>query len=446
MTRPALHRPSARQLDREIFLLAAPTFATLVSEPALLLADSSIVGHLGTAPLAGLGIATNLLGILTGLSIFLAYGTTGTVARRLGAGDRRSALAGGVDGMMLAVLLGAVLCGIMQLLLPTVVGWYHSSAAVSHAAETYLRLALCGLPSLLLIMASTGVLRGLQDTRTPFVVAVSMNVVNIGFNIGLVYGLGLGIAGAATGTLIAQTSSAVFLSAVVVRGARKEHTLIRFHPRGVLAAARSGFWLVVRTATLQASITVTTAVAAGIGAVSLATHQVTNSLWTFLTFALDAVAIAAQAVIGRYLGAGDIPMVRRLTRRMIGWGVVSGVVFGVVVAAARPLYDGLFSSDPAVQSLLGWVLLVVAGITPIGGIVFVLDGVLIGAGDGRYLALAGLIAMAAYVPLALVVHFFGAGLVWLWVAYGGFILARMITLVARARGTAWMRTGADTPG
>lgn len=446
MTRPALHRPSARQLDREIFLLAAPTFATLVSEPALLLADSSIVGHLGTTPLAGLGIATNLLGIVTGLSIFLAYGTTGTVARRLGAGDRRSALAGGVDGMMLAVLLGALLCTVMQLLLPTVVGWYHSSAAVSDAAQTYLRVALCGLPSLLLIMASTGVLRGLQDTRTPFVVAISMNVINIGLNVGLVYGAGLGVAGAATGTVTAQTASAVFLSAVVIRGARREHTPIRFHLRGVLTAARSGFWLVVRTATLQASITVTTAVAAGIGAVSLATHQVTNSLWTFLTFALDAVAIAAQAVIGRYLGAGDIAMVRRLTRRMIGWGVVAGMVFGGVVAAARPLYDGLFSSDPAVQALLAWVLLVVACITPIGGIVFVLDGVLIGAGDGRYLALAGLISMAAYVPLALLVHSLGAGLVWLWVAYGGFILARMITLVVRARGTAWMRTGADTVG
>jgi putative MATE family efflux protein len=444
MFRSASYRSSARLLDREIFLLAAPTFATLVSEPALMLADSAIVGHLGTTQLAGLGIAVNLIGILTGLSIFLAYATTGTVARRLGAGDRRAALAGGIDGMMLAALLGAALCVVMQLALPLVIGWYHPGRAVFDAAETYLRVFLFALPSLLVVLASTGVLRGLQDTRTPLVVAVSANVINIGLNVGLVYGRGLGITGAATGTLTAQTASAVFLSWMVVRGARRAGTRIRFHPRGVLAAARSGFWLVVRTATLQAAITVTTAVAAGIGAVGLATHQVTNSLWTFLTFALDAIAIAAQAVIGRYLGAGDSAMVRRLTRRMIGWGVLAGVVFGVIVAAARPLYDQLFSSDPAVQSLLAWVLLVVAAITPIGGIVFVLDGVLIGAGDFRYLALAGVIAMAAYIPLALVVHGFGAGLVWLWAAYGCFILFRMITLVARARGTAWMRTGADT--
>jgi Na+-driven multidrug efflux pump len=209
----------------------------------------------------------------------------------------------------------------------------------------------------------------------------------------------------------------------------------------VLAAARSGVWLVLRTATLQLGITITTAVAAGLGAVGLATHQVTNSLWTFLTFALDAIAIAAQAVIGRYLGAGDRPMVRRLTNRMIGWGLASGVAFGVVMAAARPLYDQLFSPDPAVQSLLSQVLLVVAAIAPFAGVVFVLDGVLIGAGDGRYLALAGVIAVSCYVPLALTVRGLDVGLVWLWVAYGGYILARLATLVLRARGTGWMRTG-----
>jgi putative MATE family efflux protein len=433
--------PSNRSVDREILALAIPAFATLVSEPALLLADSAIIGHLGTSQLAALGIAGNLLGILTGLSIFLAYGTTGTVARRLGAGDREGALSGGIDGMALAVLLGIVLCLLLQLLLPTVIGWYGTDPRVAADAERYLRVAACGLPSVLLVLASTGVLRGLQDTRTPLVVAISCNVINIGLNALLVYGVGLGIAGSATGSLIAQTSSGVFLAVVVIRSALRNHAVIAFRPYGILHAARSGFWLMLRTATLQISITVTTAVAAGMGAVALAAHQVANSLWSFLAFALDALAIAAQAVIGRYLGAGNVIMVRRLTMRIIGWGVGAGIVFGVIVAVARPLYDQLFSPDPSVQSLLAQVLLVVACCTPIAGVVFVLDGVLIGAGDGRYLALAGLIAMACYVPLALVVHFTGAGLIWLWIAYSIFILARMVTLVVRARGTRWMRTG-----
>ncbi|MBO0811734.1 MAG: MATE family efflux transporter [Microlunatus sp.] len=434
-------RPRNRTLDREIFALAVPAFAALVSEPALLLADSAIIGHLGTTQLAGLGIAGNLLGILTGLSIFLAYGTTGTVARRLGAGDLRAALSGGIDGMVLAILLGAVLAGVLQVVLPSVIGWYGAAPAVSAAALSYLRVAACGLPSVLLILAATGVLRGLQDTRTPLIIAITANLLNILLNVTFVYGLHFGIAGSATGSLLAQTASAAILATVVVRGARRNDVPIRFHPRGVLSAARSGVWLVLRTATLQFGITVTTVVAAGLGAVGLATHQVTNSLWTFLTFALDAIAIAAQAVIGRYLGAGDVIMVRRLTDRMIGWGLVCGIAFGLLMAGTRPLYDQLFSPDPAVQVLLSQVLLVVALIAPVAGVVFVLDGVLIGAGDGRYLALAGLIAVTAYLPLALLVRGLDAGLIWLWAAYGGYIVARLVTLVVRARGGGWMRTG-----
>lgn len=433
--------PSKRALDKEIFALAIPAFATLVSEPLLLLADSAIIGHLGTTQLAGLGIAANVIGVLAGLSIFLAYGTTGTVARRLGAGDRAAALAGGIDGLILAAGLGAILCVLLQILMPTVIGWYGVSEEVGTAARTYLRIAACGLPSVLLIMASTGVLRGLQDTKTPLYVAIATNLANIGLNLALVYGLGLGIAGSALGTLIAQTTAAVFLAVIVVRGARREHTKIGFHPQGILAAARSGVWLVLRTATLQAAITTTTLVAAASGAVALAAHQVINSLWVFLAFALDAIAIAAQAIIGRYLGAGQVDLGRALTRRMVGWGIVCGVGFGILVALARPLYVGFFSPDPQVQAAVSQVLLIVAVIMPVAGIVYVLDGVLIGAGDGRYLALAGLLALFAYLPFALIVNGLQAGLFWLWIAFAGFTTARMITLVLRARTDRWLRPG-----
>lgn len=434
--------PSARALDREIFALAIPAFATLVSEPLLLAADSAIVGHLGTSQLAGLGVAANILGILAGLSIFLAYGTTGTVARRLGAGDRAAALAGGVDGMILGVGLGVVLCLALQLMLPTVIGWYGVEPVVADAATRYLRIAACGLPSVLLLLASTGVLRGLQDTRTPLYVAVITNLVNILLNLGLVYGLHLGIAGSALGTLVAQTAAAGYLAAIIIRGARREHAEIQLRLGGVLAAARSGVWLVARTATLHAAITLTTLVAAAGGVVVLAAHQVVSSLWMLLVFALDAIAIAGQAIIGRQLGAGEVAQARSITRRMVGWGVVSGVVFGGLVLVTEPLYIGVFSPDAAVQQLVGRVLVVVAVVTPIAGVVFVLDGVLIGAGDGRYLALAGLISLLAYAPLALVVAAQQGGLFWLWLAYGGYITARMITLALRARSDRWMRVGA----
>ncbi len=433
---------SPRALDREIFALAAPTFATLVSEPLLLLADSAIVGHLGTEQLAGLGIAGNVLGVLVGLSIFLAYGTTGSVARRLGAGDRVGALTAGFDGMVLAVLVGVLLAGLLEAVLVGVIGLYDVSPGVADQAQTYLRIAALGLPGVLLTLASTGVLRGLQDTRTPLYVVIATNLANIGLNLLLVYGLGLGIAGSALGSLLAQSSAAVVLAAVVVRGMRRNHAPLELRPGGVLHAARTGVWLVLRTAALQAGITLTTVVAAGLGVVALAAHQVSMSIWTLLAFALDAIAIAGQAIIGRNLGAGDVALGRAMTRRLIGWGILFGVGFGLLVVLARPLYVGLFSPDPAVQSLLSRVLLVMGLATPIAGVVFVLDGVLIGAGDGRYLALAGLIALLAYVPAALIVQRTGAGLVWLWVAYGWYVTARMLTLLWRIRGSAWLRTGA----
>lgn len=451
MTRPGAEPPQKREatsglggraLDREIFRLAIPALATLVSEPLLLLADSAIVGHLGTEPLAGLAIAANLLGILTGLSIFLAYGTTGTVARRLGAGDDRGALAGGFDGLVLAVLLGVGLAAALELVLPTVVAAYGADPVVSAAASAYLRIALLGLPSILLLLAGTGVLRGLQDTRTPLYVVIATNLLNIGLNVTLVYGAGLGIAGSALGSLIAQTGAAVIIAGVVVRRARRHGVRLRFHPRGVVSTARSGVWLVLRTAALQTGITLTTVIATAAGAVALAAHQVLTSLWILLSFALDAIAIAGQAIIGRALGAADVELGRAMTRRMIGWGVGGGVAFGALLVATRPLYVGIFTPDPAVQELIGRVIWVIAVATPLAGVVYVLDGVLIGAGDSRYLALAGGLALLSYAPLALLVGHRHAGLVWLWVAYSEYVLARLTTLVVRARGSAWLRVGA----
>jgi MATE family, multidrug efflux pump len=433
---------SVRRLDREIFRLALPALATLISEPLLLLADSAIVGHLGTDQLAGLAIAANLLGILTGLCIFLAYGTTGTVARRLGAGDHEGAMAGGFDGLALALILGIALGALLEVFLVPVVGAYGASPAVTEAALAYLRIAALGLPSILILLAGTGVLRGLQDTRTPLYVVIAANLINIGLNFALVYGAGLGIAGSALGTLIAQTTAAAVLVAVIWTRALRARASWRFRPQGVLVAARSGLWLVLRTAALQTGITLTTFVAAAGGAVTLAAHQVVNSLWILLAFALDAIAIAGQAIIGRILGAGDVALGRAMTNRMIGWGVVCGVGFGLALWIGRSLFVGLFSPDPEVQALVSQVLVVVALVTPIAGIVYVLDGVLIGAGDSRYLALAGVIALIAYAPLALLVAAQHGGLVWLWIAYGGYVTARLITLVPRARGTAWLKVGA----
>lgn len=428
--------------DAEILALAVPAFGALVAEPLFLLADSAIIGHLGTLPLAGLGVAGTALTTLVAVFVFLAYGTTAAVARRIGAGDLAAALRQGIDGMWLALLLGVVVAVGGAAGADTVVRWFGAPDDVVPYAATYLRIAILAAPAMLLVLAATGVLRGLQDTRTPLVVAVVGAIANVVLNIALVYGAGLGIAGSALGTALAQTGMAAVFVVLVVRGARAHGVALRPDRSGLRESARAGVPLVVRTLTLRAAIALTTYVAARLGAVPLAGHQVAFAIWGLLAFALDSVAIAGQAIVGRYLGAGDAAGAREATRRMLEWGLSAGVVLGALTLAMRPVYVPLFSPDPSVQAQTAAALLVAALMQPVAGVVFVLDGVLIGAGDTAYLAWAGLATLVVFTPLALAVLGLGGGLVALWWAFGGFMLARAVTLVARERGDRWLVTGA----
>jgi putative MATE family efflux protein len=450
--------PLARSLDREIWRLALPAFLALVAEPLFLLADAAIVGHLGTAALAGLGIAAVVLQTLVGLCVFLAYGTTAGVARLLGAGDRRAALAQGIDGVWLAIGLGVVITLVGVATTGPLVRLLGAGPEVAGPATTYLRIAFLGVTPLLVMLATTGILRGLQDTRTPLVVAVAGNALNIALNLLLVYGItvagtgvdGLGIAGSALGSVLAQLASAAALLAVVVRGARREHADLWPDLPGIRRAAHASVALVIRTLTLRAALLLTTyAVVLGADAssgddqsVALATHQLAFTVWSFLAFGLDAIAIAAQAITGRYLGAGDRPGTRAVTGRMVRWGAVSGVATGVALAVVSPFLGALFTSDPEVQALLVPVLLVAAAGQPIAGVVFVLDGVLIGAGDATYLAWAGLAVLAVYAPVVLLVGGLGGGVVAVWATLSALLMgARLVVLTVRARGDAWLVTG-----
>lgn len=441
-----------RAQDREILRLAVPAFLALVAEPLFLLADAAVVGHLGTRELAGLGIAGAVLQTVVGLCVFLAYGTTASVARLLGAGNRRAALAQGIDGIWLAVLIGSVATVLGMVFTRPLVAAFGAGAGVTDDAETYLRLAFLGTVPLLVMLAATGVLRGLQDTRTPLVVAVGGNALNVVLNVVLVHGLGsfagLGLAGSAIGSVLAQVACAAALVVVVIRGARREGASLRPHPAGIRLAARAAVALVVRTLTLRAALlvttyAVTTGAAPGDDAVPVATHQLAMTLWAFLAFVLDAIAIAAQAITGRHLGAGDVARTRAVTQRMVRWGIWSGVVTGLLLGAAGPFLGPLFTPDRAVHEALVPVLLVAALAQPVAGVVFVLDGVLIGAGDGAYLARAGTVVLLAYAPVVLLLAALGSGLTWVWASFGlVFMGARLLVLLHRARGDAWLVTGA----
>lgn len=438
----ATTKAARRRHDREIVALAVPAFGALVAEPLFLMTDSAIVGHLGTAQLAGLAIASALLLTAVSVFVFLAYATTAAVARRVGAGDLPGAIRQGIDGIWLAILLGGAVTALTLPAAPALVELFGASDTATPYALTYLRISALGIPAMLIVLAATGVLRGLQNTKTPLYVAIGGFAANAVLNVVLVYGAGLGIAGSAWGTVIAQYAMAAVYGFVVVRGARRHGASLRPDAAGIRATAQAGAPLLIRTLSLRAITMIATAVAARLGDADVAAHQIILSLWTLLAFALDAIAIAGQAIIGRYLGANDPEGAKAACRRMVEWGVVSGIVLGVLVIAARPLFVPLFSGDPAVQNAALPALIVVAIAQPICGIVFVLDGVLMGAGDGTYLAWAMIVTLAVFTPMALLIPVFDGGLTAVWITMNVMMAVRMVTLWLRSRSGRWIVTGA----
>lgn len=435
-----------QKLDRKILDLALPALGALIAEPLFLLADSAMVGHLGQAALAGLGIAAVVLQTLVGLMIFLAYATTPAVARNLGRGDRRAAVAAGIDGLWLALALGMVLALAGAWAAPTLVAAFGPTAEVAQAAARYLLWSMPGIPAMLLVFAASGLLRGLQDTRTPLWVAGVGFSANIGLNYLLIFVLDLGIAGAAIGSVLAQWGMVVAYAIIIGRKVRGLQ--VSWWPRraGLRLGMADGFWLFLRTLSLRAAMVLAVYVATALGPAELAAFHVAMTLFATLAFALDALAIAAQALIGHGLGAGDVAQVRTVLRRCLQWGLGIGLVLGVLVMAGSGVLGELFTRDIQVRELLPATLLILGVSTPLGALVWVLDGVLIGAGDMRYLALAGIINLAVFVPLAGLVWSFSpagsAGLAWLMAAFVfGFLGARLVTLGWRARGKAWMITG-----
>lgn len=449
-------RARTRAESREVLRLALPAFLALVAEPLFLLADSAIIGHLGTPHLAGLGVASAILLTAVNVFVFLAYGTTATVARHLGAGSLAKAVAAGIDGAWLAIILGAVTAVAVAIgAEPLCAAFGASPEAIGHAV-TYLRVSAIGIPFMLVVLAVTGVLRGLQDTKTPLIASIFGFGLNIVLNVWFVYGLSWGIAGAAWGTVIAQFLMAAGLVAVLLKEARRLHAPLRPHPGRVLTAARNGVPLLVRTLALRAILVVTMWTAASLGDVPLAAHQIAATIWSFLVFALDAIAIAAQALTGKSLGAGDAEGARRATNLMIRWGIVSGIVAGLALLLVMRWLPLLFTSDAEVQRVLASALLIIALGQPLSGYVFVIDGVLIGAGDTLWLAKAMLVNLILYLPLILAVYALGPWLLsseppvrgmqhamlWLWVAFTGFMAIRAVILGLRVQTDRWMVTGA----
>jgi putative MATE family efflux protein len=429
--------------DKEIGRLAVPALGALVAEPLYVLADTAVVGNIGTEELAGLAVASSAL--LTGYAmfIFLAYGTTAAVSRLLGAGRPHEASAQAVQGLWLAVLTGLVVMAVVVAVPGPIVAVLGAEGAVRTNAEIYLRVSAFGIPAQLLTFAGTGYLRGLQDTRTPLVVAVCAALGNLVLELVLINGFGFGIGASALSTVVAQAAAAAALVAFVVRDTGASGIARRPDWTSIRRLGRVGGDLLVRTLALRGALTLATAVAARIGAAEVAAHEVAFAVLSLLALALDAIAIAGQAMIGRFLGAHDAATARDVGRRMLELGVGAGVVVGALVLVLRPVVPHVFSDDPDVVSLAGFLLVFVAALQPLNAVAFVLDGLLIGAGDMRFLAVAMVGALAVTVPCAVAVLVLDLGIGWVWATIGVLMVARVAALLWRWRSGAWAVVGAE---
>jgi MATE family, multidrug efflux pump len=421
--------------DGEIVRLALPALGALAAEPLYLLADTAIVGHLGTPQLAALALAATVLGGAVSLCIFLTYGTTARVSRLHGAGHDDAADALAAQALWLALAIGAAVAAAIAAAAPLLVGALGGDGHVADLAARYLRIATLGLPMALVALAGQGWLRGVGDLRTPLVVVVVANAVNVVLELLFVYGFGWGLDGSAAGTVVAQLGMGVAFAAALLRARAPSR-------RPNLARIRSltsiGAQLFVRTAALYACFVLATAMCARIGAPSVAAHQIAFQLFAFLALVLDAIAIAGQVIVGRARGAGDADAAFAAARRMLEWSLAAGLVLGAVLLALADVIPRAFTSDPRVidQAHELWPLF--CALWPVAAVVFALDGILIGAGDTRYLALAMVVSLAAFAPIVLAAD----TVAMVWVALDVLTLARLLTLGGRFARRRWALVGA----
>lgn len=424
---------------RQVLALAVPAFVVLAAEPLYLLVDTAVIGHLGSTQLAALAVGGVVFAQVAGQFNFLAYGTTGRSARRFGAGDRAAAVAEGVQASWLAVGFGLAIVVLIELLAGPIVRLLAGGGtAVAAGAETWLRIAVLGAPGILLSLAGNGWMRGIQDTRRPTRYVLLANGLSLVLCPILVYPAGLGLAGSAVANVVAQTvGGGLFLAALL-----RERPGIRPRKAIIVAQLRLGRDLMLRTLLLQACFIIAAAVAARMGTSHVAAHQIALQLWMFLALALDSLAIAAQALVGQSLGAGD-GEVARLTAWRVGlYGLVAGTVAGGLMLAGISVIPGFFTSDPAVLEQAHTVWLWFALMQPAAGVVFALDGVLMGAGDVGYLRTITLLAsLVGFLPLTLLALPLGWGLTGIWAGLTLFIVLRLVALVARVRSGRWLVFG-----
>jgi MATE family multidrug resistance protein len=424
--------------DRPILDLAIPALAGLAADPLVSLVDTAFVGQLGPVPLAALGINASVFSMTFVIFNFLAYGTTPRVGRAVGHGDRDEASRVVMRALLLAVLAGAVALALLQGFARPILRLMGAGDELMAPALTYLRIRACAGPAVLLITASHGAFRGYQDTRTPMKVTIGFNIVNATLDPILIFGLDWGLAGAATATVVAQWAGAVTFLVLLLHRRREALGIRPLVPRlrSLGAFLTIGRDLFIRTSALVGTMTLATAIATRIGTTAVAAHQVAAQLWLFLALLVDALAVSGQALVSKHLGAGDEDAARSVSNRLLQWGTGVGVGLGLAFYALQPVLPDFFTDDPATVAAVLAIFPFVALLQPLNGLVFVWDGLYMGAEAFGYLAKAMLLSAGAAAVVLLLARPMGWGLPGVWWGITTLMAVRLLTLaVPYARGT-----------
>ena len=416
--------------DADILELSIPALAGLAADPLVSLVDTAFVGQLGPTPLAALGVNASIFSMAFVIFNFLAYGTTPRVGRAVGDDDMAKAGRVVIQALTLAIVAGLLALAAIELAAGPILTVMGATGEMREPALTYLRIRALAGPAVLLISAGRGSFRGYQDTRTPMVVTIGLNIVNLILDPLLIFGLGWGLAGAAIATATAQWCGALgFVFLLLVN--RREELGIEIaapDPGELLGFLRIGWEMFMRTAALVGTMTLATAVAARIGVVAVAAHQVANQLWLFLALVVDALAVSGQALVSKHLGRDDPTEARAVADRLLQWGIALGVLLALGFAALRPWLPGWFSDDPETVAAVLDIFIFVALLQPLNGLVFVWDGIFMGAEAFSFLAKAMFLSALAAAAVLLLVRPMGWGLTGVWWGITTLMLTRIATL------------------
>ncbi|WP_302661133.1 MATE family efflux transporter [Rhodococcus sp. SGAir0479] len=424
--------------------LALPALGVLAAEPLYILLDIAIVGHLGALALAGLAVGGLVLAQVSTQLTFLSYGTTARAARMFGAGRGRDAVGEGVQATWLALAIGAVLVAVVQLTAGPITRLIAGAGDIAGEAERWLRIAVFGAPLILVAMAGNGWMRGVQNTLRPLRFVLVGQLVSAVLCTALVHGVARAprweLAGSAVANVAGQATSALLFVVALLRAG----VPLRPRPSVMRAQLVLGRDLILRSLSFQACFLSAAAVASRFGAASVAAHQVVLQLWNFVALTLDSLAIAAQTLVGAALGRGRVRGAHRLAWRVTRWSAVFATALALAFAAGHAVVPTWFTGDDAVleQASVAWWFFV--GIMPVAGVVFALDGVLLGAGDAAYLRTATLAcALVGFLPLIWSSLVWDWGLAGIWTGLTVFMVLRMLAVLWRAASGRWAITGAD---